>query len=110
MVSHANISMAILLISLLGAPAATRLSALGPPPQRVVTFIWNRPAGGSVVSYKIYWGTENGNYQHVREIKAGLKTTLRLASNIRYYVAVSACNKAGESRLSNQVVVPAAGR
>jgi hypothetical protein len=110
MLSRTDIGMAILLISWVGAPATTSLSAPRPPPERIVTFVWNSPARGSVVSYKIYWGTENGHYQHVREIKAGLKTTLRLASNTKYYVAVSACNKAGESRLSNQVVIPAAGR
>jgi Fibronectin type III domain len=102
-----GIPMAILGISSLEAPAATNSSpSASSPQQRAVTFTWNSPPDSSVVSYKIYWGTGSGNYQHVRELKTIPRTKLSLATNIKYYVAVSACNTVGESRLSNEVIVP----
>jgi hypothetical protein len=105
-----GIAMALLHASSLKAPAA---ATAGPSSQsfpRTVAFAWDAPVDRSVTTYKIYWGTGNGNYQHVREIKAvatRVQTTkLSLATDTKYFVAVSACNFAGESRLSNQVIVP----
>jgi hypothetical protein len=79
---------------------------------RTVNFAWKPPAGSSdqpIVSYKIYWGTGSGNYQHAHELKPIAKTSLELGRHITYYVAVRASNMFGESALSNEVIVSAEG-
>ena len=109
-----SIAVALVHMSSLKAPAAPT-PAPGPnaPQEHTVKFSWDSPRDSSVITYKIYWGTGRRNYQHVREIKRELRPThrahLSLAANTQYYVAVSACNMVGESRLSNEIVVPAAG-
>jgi hypothetical protein len=102
-----GISIALLRLSSFQAPAATTNTYPPLSQERTVAFAWNSPRDSSVVSYKIYWGTGRGNYQHMREIVTHT-AKLRLATNTTYYVAVSACNTVGESRLSNEVRVPAA--
>jgi hypothetical protein len=80
--------------------------------KRIVSFKWKPPAGSSdqrIVSYKIYWGTWSGNYQHVRELQPIPKTSLELGRHITYYVAVAASDLFGESALSNEVIVSAEG-
>jgi hypothetical protein len=79
---------------------------------RNVNFAWRPPAGSSdqrIVSYKIYWGTWSGNYQHVRELHPIPRTSLELRRHITYYVVVAASNLFGESALSNEVIVSAEG-
>jgi hypothetical protein len=101
-------------ISLIATLLAT--SSFGTAPRtgdtRIVNFAWRPPAGSSdqrIVSYKIYWGTWSGNYQHVRELQPIPKTSLKLGRHITYWVAVAASDLFGESVLSNEVIVSAEG-
>jgi hypothetical protein len=108
-----RVGVAIALFPVLSFEAAAAPTSTSPSPrpvqERTIRFAWNPSPDRSVVSYKIYWGTGSRNYQQVRELKPIQRTELTLPSNTTYYVAVSACNMVGESRLSNEVIVSAAG-
>ncbi|MBN1480992.1 T9SS C-terminal target domain-containing protein [candidate division KSB1 bacterium] len=71
---------------------------------RAVTLKWN-PVDDLILSYRIYWGTESGDYPYSRDV--GDRTEYKienLQTDIRYYFTVTAIDYWGnESDYSNEV-------
>lgn len=86
-----------------GAVAATR--------DRVLEW---RPPSGNVSGYHVHLGRLSRSYDQIIDLGTvradadGIgRSTLRLDAARRYYIAVTAYNAGGESRYSNEILVPA---
>jgi hypothetical protein len=70
-----------------------------------VTLAWNASASSSVTGYRLYYGTQSGNYAYFIDAGNQTKGTITgLQDNVTYYAAVTAYDAQGaESPASNQV-------
>ncbi|MCW1924759.1 fibronectin type III domain-containing protein [Luteolibacter arcticus] len=66
-------------------------------PSEVVSLEWNANPEPNVVGYKVYFGTQSGDYSAVIDVAGATQTELPAVSlGTTYYLAVSAYNAAGE--------------
>jgi hypothetical protein len=81
------------------------LSGLTAGAESTVTLAWDRVADTNVVGYRVHYGVASRTYTNA--IQVGNLTTNRvtgLVENVRYYLAVTACDAQGvESDFSNEV-------
>ena len=68
------------------------------------TLSWTAVADSSVLGYKVYWGTESGQYEANADAGPNPTYTVKgLIPGQTYFFAVSAYNSGGESALSAEV-------
>lgn len=69
-----------------------------------VTLAWNASTSPDIQGYKLYYGTESGNYKYVKDVgNSTTDTLMNLINDVRYYFAVTAYTSAAESGFSNEV-------
>lgn len=106
---HSFFGLAVFLLAQ-AATAATPTPTPSPTPgasQRTIILKWNPPVSGAApLGYKLYWGTGSGNYQNARDVKDAVTSSITLEKSVRYYIVATSYSMSGESRLSNQVIVP----
>jgi hypothetical protein len=81
---------------------------------RDVTLRWTVPTGEPVNGYQVYLALQPGAYQPPIDVgyrtpdSSGVATAVvQLGSDVDYYAAMTAYNSAGESALSNEIVLDA---
>lgn len=93
----------ILFCALLHYPAQASNAPL--PDQYGLTLAWDANPAPEIASYRVYYGTESGNYTN--SVVAGNTTTATvsgLSSGVTYYFAITAVDGDGlESDFSNEV-------
>ncbi len=107
---HGFFGLAVFLLGQAAHAAATPTPTPSPTPgasQRIITLKWNPPLNAAApLGYKLYWGTGSGNYQNARDVKNVVTSSITLEKSVKYYIVAASYTMSGESRLSNQVVVP----
>ena len=99
-----GLRLAAVCISLCLSPAATSLAENLLPPASLM-LAWDACASTNVMNYKIYYGTDSGNYPQVVSVGQVTQTTITgFTPGTTYYFAATASDSTGlESAFSTEI-------